>query len=202
MFIIPAPTTQPQDVPPASWASREMGGEETQRDVVAAPRTVLRLMASISMGLDVVGAGIQSSVLEREERSYYRCLLKAEGKVVGSRWITTPTSVPLPTCYAHDIRFVRICTCTGTVVMVCHIVAVVLLLIALAIGRRRLSFPWVGWSLLVALQEVVLIGACWSLLYSAELTLFGCHALMLVTNVVLALPFLQESVVWTPVSPA
>lgn len=49
MFIIPAPTTQPQDVPPASWASREMGGEETQRDVVAAPRTVLRLMASISL---------------------------------------------------------------------------------------------------------------------------------------------------------
>ncbi|XP_063586380.1 uncharacterized protein LOC134763772 [Penaeus indicus] len=202
MFIIPAPTTQPDDGLPAAWASRQVDEEEAQRDVVAAPRTVLRLMASISLGLDVVGAGIQGSVLEREERSFYRCLLKAEGIVVGSRWNASPTTVPLPTCYAHDIRFVRICTGAGTVALVCHVIAVLLLLIALAIGRRRLSFPWVGWSLLVALQEVILIGACWSLLFSAELALFGCHALMLATSVVLAMPFLQDSVVWVPVSPA
>lgn len=49
MFIIPASATQPDDGLPASWASREVDEEEAQRDVVAAPRTVLRLMASISL---------------------------------------------------------------------------------------------------------------------------------------------------------
>ncbi|XP_042872729.1 uncharacterized protein LOC122253574 isoform X2 [Penaeus japonicus] len=96
--------------------------------------------------------------------------------------------------------FVRTCTCTGAVALVGHIIAVFLLLVALAIGRRRLSSPWVGFSLLVTLQEVILVGAYWSLLHAAEVTLLGCHALMLAVSVVLVLPFLQESVAWAPAS--
>ncbi|XP_042872728.1 uncharacterized protein LOC122253574 isoform X1 [Penaeus japonicus] len=200
MFTITPSATQRTNSLPVVWTERDLDEEGGPGSMVAVPRTALRLMASISLGMDVVAAGIQGSVLEREERAFYRCLLKAEGIVVGSRWDAPPTKVPLSSCYANDVRVVRTCTCTGAVALVGHIIAVFLLLVALAIGRRRLSSPWVGFSLLVTLQEVILVGAYWSLLHAAEVTLLGCHALMLAVSVVLVLPFLQESVAWAPAS--
>ncbi|KAK7084391.1 hypothetical protein SK128_001074 [Halocaridina rubra] len=149
-----------------------------------APRMTIRLLGSLVLVSGVLVSSAEGSLLVREEQQYQRCLLHQKG-LIGSRHdhFSQPpergNAKDLSLCYPHDINLVRACTGIGVILLVLLILCTILMFVAIATERWSLSFPWAIGCGAAILQEIVLVGSCWTILGVGDLVLYAIHILLL-----------------------
>lgn len=148
------------------------------------PRMTIRLLGSLVLVSGLVVSSAEGNLVVREEQHYQRCLLHQKG-LVGNRH--DPVAQPpdrgdaqdLYTCYPHNINLVRVCAGLGVILLLLLILCTMLMFVAVATERWSMSLPWAYGCGTVILQEIVLIGGCWTILGIGDFLLYGIHILLL-----------------------
>ncbi|XP_068213495.1 uncharacterized protein [Palaemon carinicauda] len=146
------------------------------------PRMTIRLLGSFVLVSGVMVSSAEGALFVREEQRYRRCLLQQQG-LVGDRHMMKPPEKGddqvLMDCYPHSINFVRGCAGLGIVLLVLLILATLLMYVAVATDRWRLTLPWAYGSILLTAQEIILVAGCWGLLGTGDVVLYAIHIILL-----------------------
>lgn len=159
------------------------------------PATTLRFLGTFALAFGVVISSLEGSLLVREEQRYQRCLLNQDGLISGRYRDPYPINVDLyllSTCYPYNIDLVRGLAGVGVLLLVVYILVSLLLLVAVTTERWQLCLPWAYVSVAVGVQEVLLMGMCWRLLYMGDTILYFVHIFLLAYSVSVLASVLQQ----------
>ncbi|XP_066953141.1 uncharacterized protein [Macrobrachium rosenbergii] len=147
-----------------------------------APRMTIRLLGSFVLVSGVMVSSAEGSLFVREEQRYRRCLLQQQG-LVGDRHMTQQLekgkAQDILECYPYNIHFIRGCSGMGVVLLLLLILATLLMFVAVATDRWRLTLPWAHGCTLLIIQELILVAGCWELLGLGDLVLYAIHIILL-----------------------